>query len=116
MTDTNIVDTINVDIYVGLKEGYDGEQHGFEELEDLLQEMCNEDPICVCVIPCSYVYKGGKENGAVIRLINYPRFPSNQRLLKERAIKMAESLKLHFKQNRISVQAPDMTYMIGATI
>lgn len=106
-----VVDTICVDIYIGLKEGYDGEQHNIEELRDYLQNICNKG-LCVCVSPCSYIYKNGREDGAIVRLINYPRFPSDLREIKEKAIKIARGLKSHFGQYRISIKAPDMTYMI----
>lgn len=107
----SVVKSICVDIYVGLKEGYDGNQHNFKELEEVLQPICNEG-LCVCVIPCSYIYKNGRETGAIIRLINYPRFPSNLGSIKEKAIEIAKELKNCFKQYRISIQAPDLTYMI----
>jgi hypothetical protein len=109
--DDMVVETVTVDIYVGLKEGYDGIQHSLDELERQLQKICNKG-LCVTMIPCKYIYKDGNENGAVVRLINYPRFPSDLRSLKEKAIDMAAELRAHFSQYRMSVQAPDVTYML----
>ena len=110
----SVVDTICIDIYVGMREGYDGNQHKLEELEDVLQKICDQG-FCVSVIPCSYIYKGGREKGAIVRLINYPRFQSDLKILKRRAIEIAKELGRYFSQYRISVQAPDMTYMISIT-
>jgi len=112
VSNESVVKTFVVDIYIGLKEGYDGPQHSIEELKDALQIICDEG-LCVSVIPASYVYKGGREYGAIVKLINYPRFPSNPEAIKTKAILIANKLKDHFKQNRVSVQAPDVTYMIG---
>lgn len=106
-----VVETAVIDIYVGLKEGYDGIQHNLDELERQLQKICDSG-LCVTIIPCKYIYKDGNEQGAVVRLINYPRFPSDLKSLKERAIEIASELRSHFGQYRMSIQAPDVTYMI----
>ena len=107
----NITETFTAEIFVGLKEGYDGEQHSIEELKDVLQTICNEG-FCVSVIPCSYIYKDGREEGAKVTLINYPRFPSEPDVMKEKALDIATELKNHFKQYRVSIQTTDNTYMI----
>lgn len=106
-----VVDTITIDIYVGLKEGYNGIQHSLDELERSLQRICDRG-CCVSLIPCKYIYKDGNEQGAVVRLINYPRFPSDMASLKTKALAIAKELKEQFNQYRMSVQAPDQTYMI----
>jgi len=112
MTDKKVVDSICIDIYVGLKEGYYLDQHNIEELKSYLQRICDRG-LCVCVIPCSYIYKNGNEDGAIVRLINYPRFPTNIMDLKSKAIKITKELRDVFCQYRISIQAPDKTYMVG---
>lgn len=106
------VETICIDIYIGLKEGYDGKQWSIDHLEEELQHVCDKG-LCVSVIPCRYIYKDGNEDGAIVRLINYPRFPSTLIEIKSKAIYIANKLKERFKQYRVSIQAPDMTYMIG---
>jgi hypothetical protein len=108
----NLVWSFHVDIYVGLKEGYDGTQHSIAALEQELQEICNNG-LCVCVIPCKYIYKNGNDSGAIIRLINYPRLPSTKQKIKTKAISIAKRIQDKFSQYRISIHAPDMTYMIG---
>ena len=45
---------------------------------------------CVHVIPLEYIYTGGRENGFMIGLISYPKFPkSNEEILIE-ATEIAE--------------------------
>ena len=115
LNNMNTCESITIDIYLGLKEGYDGIQHSEEELIDYLQEIITQSAsgLCVSVIPTKYIYVNGKEEGVIVRLINYPRFPNDIKSLKDKAIDLGWKLKDQFKQYRISIQTPDLTYMLG---
>ena len=105
------IDSYTVDIYVGLKEHYDGRQDSIEALLAFIQPICDEG-LCVSIFPCHYIYKNGNEQGAMIRLINYPRFPSTPSAILAKAIDIATKLKRHFQQYRITVQDHSKAYLI----
>ena len=48
--------------------------------------------LCVSVIPCEYIHTDGEENGALVRLINYPRFPNDSDGIEKIAIELAKEL------------------------
>ncbi len=110
---TAAVQTFWAQIYLGLRPGYSGQLAHIEDLHGVVQDICNEDPICVTVTPTRFVYRNGSEPGAIIGLINYPRFPSTAEKLEERALTIATTLKDAFGQQRVSVMFPDKTIMLG---
>lgn len=106
------VQTFIANIYLGLKEDYDGEVKSIEEVYDVCQQYCNVYGLCVTVSPTRFIYTNGNEDGCCIGLINYPRFPSANEKITDLAIGLAEILKQDFKQNRVSVVTSDKTYML----
>lgn len=63
--------------------------------------------LCVTVTPTSYVFTGGQEDGAIIGLINYPRFPSEPEKIAERATALAKELMQKCCQRSCTVETPD---------
>lgn len=59
--------------------------------------------------PTEYVYSGGMETGAVIRIINYPRFPAEEFHVWDRAVRMAYDLMAHLYQKTCTVRGTDDT-------
>ncbi|MCK9595811.1 hypothetical protein M0R19_01350 [Candidatus Pacearchaeota archaeon] len=108
----SIVHTMYAKIYVGLREGYTNIIHDISELEELLQKETDKGGLCVTVTPTKFIYKEGNEIGAIVGLINYPRFPTTEKQLEEDAEKIAQLCKDKFKQNRISIEYQDKTVMI----
>jgi ferredoxin len=106
------VQTFVANIYLGLKEDYDGGIKFIEEVYDICQQYCNGVGLCVTVSPTRFIYTNGYEDGCCIGFINYPRFPSTNEKIIELAIKLAEILKQDFKQNRVSIVTRDKTYML----
>lgn len=104
--------TFFANIFIGLKEGYEGEEYSLEQVEKILQEYCNTISYCVTITPTSYIYKNGRENGAIVGLINYPRFPSTPEEITTKAIEIATLLKVAFKQFRVSIVCSNNTYML----
>lgn len=47
------------------------------KLDDSLRAWCMRGA-CVSVSPVDFIYCGGVESGACVRLIAYPRFPKTQ--------------------------------------
>lgn len=104
--------TFVANIYLGLKEGYDGKTKSIEEVYAVYQKYCNEIGLCVTVLPTKFIYKDSSEDGCVIGLINYPRFPSTPNILTVLACDLARLLKEVFGQIRVSVVTSDKTYML----
>jgi|SRR3989338_6026358 len=109
---TKSVETITASIYLRLKEGYTDRIHSSEEVRDFLQEYVNRVGLCVTVSPTTFIYKDGREDGVVIGLINYPRFPTTEDALKKQAEEIALLCKERYKQNRVSIVYLDQTVML----
>lgn len=106
------VDTITAKIFLGLREGYSDKVHTLDELSDFLQLRTNRGGLCVTITPTTFIYKNGREEGAVIGLINYPRFPMDTEGLRKEAEEIARACKKEYKQNRVSIEYQDQTIMI----
>lgn len=105
--------TYTATIYVGMQEGYDGPTHFPYEAIDVCKSYCDEVGYAVTVTPTYFVYKSGQEPGAIVGLINYPRFPASPLEIETHAIAIATRLKSHFNQKRVSIVFPDRTIMLG---
>jgi len=103
--------TYEAKLYCGLKEGYEGPVHTVDEVYEVCKSYCDMFGFCVTVTPTQFVYKNGDEDGAIIGIINYPRFPATKRELKKHIEVIVKILLDKFKQNRISVVYPDKTVM-----
>ena len=106
------VPTYEVKIYTGLKEGYNGWVHPIDDVDRVCQAYCNKVRLCVTVTETHYIYVDGAEPGAVIGLINYPRYPSPPYKIKEHAFNLAEKLLLVLKQKRCNIVTPELTYLL----
>ena len=106
--------THNVQIWVGLRVGYTDEVHTIEDVEKICDAYVNDVKDCVTITPTQFRYVDGNEPGVIIGWINYPRFPRTLDELTQRALKLADVLMYGLGQNRVSVVAPDNTYMLEA--
>lgn len=111
----NAENSSQFDIYVGR---YDTE-NDFEYNIDLLRKICreyvSEVGLCVSIFENTYKYGSngnwGSENGALIRLIHYPRFPREEpvKSLMNQALNLAEKLMIKLNQKRVSVIGENKT-------
>jgi len=64
------------------------------EMADIERECANYcmEGLCVSIEPVKYIYTGGRETGAVVRLLNYPRFPATPTAIRARATILAKRL------------------------
>lgn len=62
-----------------------------QDIERGCAEYCKTG-MCVSIEAVKFVYTGGREDGAVVRLVNYPRFPANTTEIREKAIALAKQL------------------------
>ena len=105
------VKTYEVKIYVGSEIGYSGKT--LDVTEAICQDYVNNVGLCVTVTKTKYFYVNGSEDGVIIGLINYPRFPESESAIKNKAIALAKKLKLGLGQLRVSIVCPDETIMIS---
>ena len=108
---TRTIETITAKIYLGLKKKYGKKVHDIKELENFLQEHVNKRELGVTVTPTTFIYNDGKEYGAIIRLINYPRFLKTKEKLKQQAEEIAKLLKKEYKQKKVSIEYQYQTLM-----
>lgn len=94
------VDTFWVKIYIA------GDIHVAKQV---CREECFREGLCVTIEPCDYIYTGGAEGGYVVGLINYPRFPSSEECLIERAKKLAMLLVDRGFQHSCTIMNPHKT-------
>jgi len=99
-------------IWMGFKEGYDGKIHTMEELKKICKDYVNDAKLCVTLTPTEFIYVDGDEPGAMIGLIQYPRFIVSEEELKKIAIKLAKIIMLAFKQFRCTIVTNDTTFML----
>ena len=104
-------------IYVGT---YDTEEDFIRpvaEIKEACQFYVNDVGLCVNVRDTWYSYSdgsgsGGNEPGAVVELIQYPRFPKSTDEIVIKALDLAEILMDRMNQKRVSVVCSDETYTL----
>lgn len=79
-------------------------------IKQICREYCFNIGLCVTVNPTSYIYTGGEEQGAIIGLINYPRFESTPDVVFKKAEDLAEILIDRCYQKSFTIVTDDKTY------
>lgn len=80
-----------------------------EQAKNVLRRECLREGLCVTIEPTTFIYTGGEEAGYVVGFINYPRFPSEQSTLWDRAVLVARLLLEETYQYSILVMSPTKT-------
>lgn len=75
----------------------------------ICREFCDREGLCVTVTPTTYVFTGGEEDGVIIGLINYPRFPTEPGQLQRTAAALAQELREKLEQTSFTIQTPELT-------
>jgi len=107
-----ITKSFNIQIWCGLKEGYNGKTHKIQEVKKLLQQFVDKESFCVSVTKTDFIYKNGIESGVMIGIISYPRFKRTEANLLSLANKIATQMILKFKQNRVTITTPKQSIML----
>jgi hypothetical protein len=108
-----ILDSFNVQIWVGLKETYNDEKiYTIEDVYKICDEFVNDIKDCVSVTETSFRYVDGFEKGAIVGYIQYPRFPRESYEIADRALKLAEKLMLELNQYRVTITTPKESVML----
>lgn len=79
------------------------------EIEQTCRAFCLRVGLCVTVEPTRFIYTGGEESGAVVGLVNYPRFPKTEEEITETAKSLAIQLLDATCQHSVMVMTPDQT-------
>ena len=64
---------------------------------------------------CEILFLGQEEPSLTLSIIQYPKFPQPETILKEAFTKLITKLMIDLEQNRIVVQFPDETIMLEQT-
>ena len=103
--------TFTADIYIGTKQGYEGQENTLSPFL-WLQDFCDDVGFAVTIEKLDFIYTDGSEKGYRIGLINYPRFPSKPEEIKENAIHITKELMKLTGQERASIVCSDVTILI----
>lgn len=95
-------------IYVGFRAPC-GVEKSINDARCLCYDYCNEVGLCVTIDETIFIYTGGSESGCVVGLIQYPRFPVEERVIQRHAIALATRLMKAYDQQRVSIVFPDAT-------
>ena len=117
-----VVDTFKIDIYAGLRPSYDTISTSKSKytskrkvVRDICQTFCDKQGLCVTLTNTEFVYTDGSEQGVIVGLINYPRFPKSKQFIMEQANKITILLMRALDQERMSIVTTDKTIMLEKT-
>lgn len=102
----------NVEIWVGLREGYTDTIHPIEDVEKIVDDFIEIVRDCVTITPTQFRYVDGHEPGVIVGWINYPRFPRTPADITNRAIQLGENLMYGLGQQRVTIITPEDSYML----
>lgn len=77
-----------------------------DEASRLCRAHCDAIGLCVTVTPTEYVYTGGQEQGVIVGLINYARFPKEPAEIEAQALGLAAMLRIELGQQSFTIQTP----------
>ena len=80
------------------------------QIKQVVRMYCQETGFCVTVTPTSYIYTGGEEEGVIIGVINYPRFPQEPLSLFIRAYRLGKRIMRKCNQKSFTVAGPKQTW------
>ena len=99
----------NVQLWVGLQRGYDGEISTIDDVREVCDEYVSSGD-CITITPIEFRYMNGHEDGVVIGWIQYPRFPRTRKQIRERAFNLAHKLQARLGQFGVTVTTPYKSY------
>lgn len=95
-----VAPTYQIDIHVA---------GSYEAACEIVRRWVWNTPRCVTVLPQKFIYTGGEEDGVVVSLRNYPRFPSESDELQRLAGDLAWLLVSGLYQKSVLIVSPDWT-------
>ena len=80
--------------------------------KQIIRKYCLDVGLCVTIEPTTYIYAGGEEDGYVVGLINYPRFPADVIEIHSKAFALAHELLEGTYQHSVLIMTPQETTWI----
>lgn len=77
-----------------------------QDTERVCRKVCYDVGLCVTIEDCSYVYTGGLEEGVVVGLINYARFPDSPENIYYKAEVLAKKIMEECCQKSFTLMTP----------
>lgn len=77
-----------------------------EIAKQVAREYCLKAGLCVTIDPTLFIYTGGEESGYVVGLLNYPRFPTTEAALEEKAEELMHRLLVATAQHSALLVTP----------
>lgn len=108
--------TFTARIYVGAYDTERGFERPMPEIKEACQSFVEDVGLCVNVRKTFYQYgsdgEGANESGAIVELIQYPRFPKPEEKITVQSLNLAEILMKRMNQKRVSVVTTGRTYTL----
>ena len=79
-------------------------------IKQTCRHWCKANPSCVNISKTSFIYHGGEETGACVELLNYPKFPSSESEIFEKAKDLGFKLKEDTAQDSFLIVTPELTH------
>lgn len=80
-----------------------------DRAKQICREFCMVVGFCVHVESVTFIYTGAEESGFKVGVINYPRFPCDEKTLRKHACSLASLLRAGCCQNSYSIVGPVLT-------
>lgn len=109
------VDSFEVRLYIGSREGYNGPAFDVEKLKSLIQVQQGADEraiIPVRITPTQFVAGEYSEDGWEVAAFNYPRRPKKMTEIYMFMEGLARHLMASLRQKRVSLVTPEKTVML----
>lgn len=110
--------TTEARIYIGSRRKYNGDAFSYADVRAYVGEFqlargtTTANPVRITAT--AYVWEDYCEEGWEIAVINYPRHPKSDSVIRQFAYDLAAGLLNMFEQNRISIVFSDETVMLEA--
>ena len=79
-------------------------------IKQTCRHWCKENPSCVNVLETSFIYCGGEETGAIVELLNYPKFPLSDKEIFAKAKELGFKIKETTAQDSFLIATPESTH------
>lgn len=84
----------------------------YDKARDICRNHCYKVGLCVNVTKNAYIYTGGEEEGVIVELIAYPRFPETSDAIAAKAYELGVELKSQLCQDSFLIMDPNETLWV----
>lgn len=76
----------------------------YDQAQQILRKYCTSNGACFSISKSKYIYSGGEEEGFIVRVMNYPRFPNSYSVLEGIANSIAYQLMVGLNQGSYTIE------------